>query len=258
MVLLALLSVGGCPPLTSDVAREPAWQAYVQGQLLANDGRFAEALDRLQLAARSDPSQPEAHYAIGQALIGLRRFPEAAEELRTCRALFECRASLDAGQRTALRRRMDEEAAEVRRTITAVEQGQLAESMILWKDINRASVPREETRRVVQQLEAHLQELEQWKKHGIDARAEALVAVALGTALFQGGSLAEAAEEYRKAIALDPGNADAHHDLVVVYLALGRPADAERELKTLHKAGMSVDLRLEDAVRNAKQASPKP
>jgi tetratricopeptide (TPR) repeat protein len=258
ILLAVLLCATACPASTSEAAREPAWQAYVQGQLLANDGRFAEALDRLQQAARRDPAQPEAHYAIGQALIGLRRFPEAVEELRTCRALFECRASLDAGQRAALRRTLDEESAEVRRAITAAERGQLTESMVLWKDVNGDAVPREETRRLVQQLEAHLQELEQWKKHGLDARAQALVAVALGTALFQGGALAPAEEEYRRAIALDPDNADAHHDLVVVYLALGRAADAERELKALHRAGMPVDNRLEDAVRKAKLASPRP
>lgn len=57
-----------------------------------------------------------------------------------------------------------------------------------------------------------------------------------GDEAFQLGDLEKAREHYETAIAADPGNIRAHHNLATVYLAEGRPADARDIL------GKSIDL----------------
>ncbi len=53
----------------------------------------------------------------------------------------------------------------------------------------------------------------------------------LGVALEDGGSPREALKAYEQALAIDPGNADAHYNLSRLHEKAGRKAAAIRHLK---------------------------
>ena len=54
------------------------------------------------------------------------------------------------------------------------------------------------------------------------------VSLALGSAFFRLGRLADAEREYKATIAADPKTGEAHSNLAVVYLQTGRFDDAEK------------------------------
>jgi tetratricopeptide (TPR) repeat protein len=255
LILTVLLAIplDPCPSLAPVAVREEAYRSYVIGQIHANDGRFAEALEPLSGAIRADPLLPQARYALGQALMGLRRFPEAVEAFSAARDVFRCLAALGAPQRAEVEKRLDLHIRELHDAIRSVQSGDQTSRGIAWKEINssKGRTPAETTR-LVHQLEQRLAELVEWKRRGLDPRAPAGVAAALGTALFQAGKLPDAEREFLAALAVDPKHGDAHHNLAVVYLATDRIAEAEQELKLAEKAGIEVSPALREAIRKRK------
>jgi tetratricopeptide (TPR) repeat protein len=254
ILLLALLAAGeGCPPLADEAAREEGYRSYVAGQVQANEGRFDEALVTLRAAVRGDPLLPQAQYALGQALMGLRRFPEAVDAFQACRDAFRCRAALDPSERAQIQRRAEAEIRELRDAIRGLDRDDLVTSSLPVKELNlQPQRSRGETMRLVAQMEERVAELEAWRRRGFDPRPPAVVSLALGTAYFQAGSLPDAERELKAALADDPGNGDAHHNLAVVYLATDRIPEAEREVKAAQKAGIEVNPRLRQAIKERK------
>jgi protein O-GlcNAc transferase len=251
-VALAALD-GACPPVAAPAAREEAYVGYVTGQIHANEGRFAEALEPLQGALRADPLLAQARYALGQALVGLRRFPEAAEAFEACREVFRCLSALGSDERREMSQRLDRSINEMQQAILSLQRGDQVGRQMLWKELNNtASRTPAETTRLVRQLEESLAELVRWKKRGLDPRPPAAVSVALGTALFQAGRTSDAEREFRAALELDPKHGDAHYNLAVTCLATGRLAEAEAELKLAAKAGITVSPALRQALDQRK------
>lgn len=259
--LLVVLATGpgpGCPRPVDPSAREEAYQSYVLGQVHANEGRFAEALAPLEGAIRADPLLPQARYALGQALIGLGRFPEAVAALHGCREVFRCLAELAGVDRADVERRLDAQIRELRDAIRSLERGELVKSTVPWREMNRsADRSRGEAMRLVHQLEMRLAELEAWRRRGLDARAPAVVSVALGTALFRAGDLGAAERAFRDAIAVEPKNGDAHHNLAVAALAQGRIGEAETEAALAARHGVPPHPRLLEEIRARKAAAPR-
>jgi tetratricopeptide (TPR) repeat protein len=255
LLLTAALALpeGGCPPLATPAAREEAYRSYVAGQIHANEGRFQEALEPLDGALRADPLLAQARYAQGQALMGLRRFPEAAEAFAACREVFRCLSVLGASERREMSERLDRSIHELQQAILSLQRGDQVGRQILWKELNKgiARTPAETTR-LVGQLEESLAELVRWKKRGLDPRPPAGVSVALGTALFQAGRAADAETEFRAALEVDPKHGDAHYNLAVTCLSTGRLAEAEAELKLAAKAGIPVSPALREALDKRK------
>ena len=79
--------------------------------------------------------------------------------------------------------------------------------------------------------------------------------VALGSAYFRSGRIADAEREYRAALAAEPKLGEARINLAVVLLMTGRPADAREQIALARKSGAKVPAGLEKDVERASTAA---
>ncbi len=249
---IALAPFLDCSLIAPDSERQQALSAYGAGRDLVMAERWAEAEDPLTAATRLDPLHPESHYALGQALMGLKRYPEAVAAFTRSREAFACAALTDAAKREA-EGRLDEEMRSIRESVRGMEQERLKLTRVSWREMNRETpLSLAESNRLLHELEARLAELQRRRRRGSGAPPE--VFLALGSAQFNAGSLPDAEREYRAALELDPGSGDAHNNLAVVLMLTSRLEEAEREVKLAEKAGVPVDPLLKDEIRKRKQA----
>ena len=248
---IALASFLDCSLITPDSERQQGLSAYQAGRDLVMAERWAEAGDPLTAATRLYPLHPESHYALGQALMGLKRYPEAVAAFTRSREAFACAALTDAARREA-ESRLDEEMRSIRESLRAMEQERLKLTRVSWREMN-AETPLSlaESNRLLHELEARLDVLQRWKRQGSGVPPE--VYLALGSAQFNAGSLEDAEREYRAALELDPHSGDAHNNLAVVLMLTSRLEEAEREVRLAEKAGVSVNPRLRDEIRKRKE-----
>ena len=75
--------------------------------------------------------------------------------------------------------------------------------------------------------------------------------IALGSAYFRSGAMADAEREYRAALAVDPKLGEAHSNLAVVCLLTGRTTEADGEIKAAEKSGFKVNPQLKADVKKA-------
>jgi tetratricopeptide (TPR) repeat protein len=243
-----------CGGLVSDADRDSALASFRVGRDLVLASRWLEAEDPLTAATRLDPLLPEPHYALGQVLLGLKRYPEAVAAFSRAREAFACAAASDAAQQEE-QRRLDDEIRELREEVRKLEGDRLAQSRFPGREVNGDTpLTLAESRLLIQQLEARLTELQRWRRRGRGIPPE--VFLALGSAHFNAGSLDDAEREYRAALELDPGSGDAHNDLAVVLMLTQRLDEAEREVELAEKAGVPVKPRLKQEIEKRRRAPP--
>jgi len=252
---IALASVLDCSLVVADAERQQALSAYAAGRDLVMAERWAAAEDPLAAAARLDPLHPESHYALGQALMGLARYPEAVAAFTRSREAFACAELSDLARREADARIADEMRS-IRERVRAMEQERLKLTRVSWREVNSETpLTLAESNRLLHELESRLDELGRSKGQG--SRVPPEVYLALGSAQFNAGSLVDAEREYRAALGLDPHSGDAHNNLAVVLMLTNRLEEAEREVKLAEKAGVPVSPRLKEEIRKRKQAGPR-
>lgn len=83
----------------------------------------------------------------------------------------------------------------------------------------------------------------------LDPRPRAAVSLALGSAHFQAGGLADAEAASRAPSRRTPRSGDAHNNLAVVLMLRGQLDDAQREVRLAEKARVSVSPRIKDEIR---------
>ena len=83
----------------------------------------------------------------------------------------------------------------------------------------------------------------------VDNSVPAFVYVALGSAYFRTGQMADAEREYKAAIAADPKSGEALNNLAVVYLQTGRYKEADEAVKSAEKAGYKVHPQLKQDIK---------
>jgi Flp pilus assembly protein TadD len=80
------------------------------------------------------------------------------------------------------------------------------------------------------------------------------VSMALGSAFFRLGRLADAEREYKATVAADPKTGEAYSNLAVVYLETGRFDEAEKAVKAAEKSGFKVNPMLKDDIKAKQKA----
>jgi len=231
---LAGASAPAASPNAADAARVMAFDRFAAGRDALVAKRWGDAETAFGAAVRLQPGLAVAHYGLGQALMGQARYAEAADAFLSCRNVFALRRRADPP------RARDLEIRDLRDTLTA-----LAGRHALNSD-----------RFLEMQLEKRLAELEKsttpsesWVPPG--------VTMALGSAYFQAGALAEAEQEFLAALRQDPSSGDAENNLAVLYTSMGRLDEAEAAVERADKAGLKVSPRLKDEIRR-RRASPLP
>ncbi len=87
----------------------------------------------------------------------------------------------------------------------------------------------------------------------LDSSVPPWLSLALGSAYFRSGKLADAEREYKATIGADPKAGEAHNNLAVVYMETGRLAEAEASIKAAKKAGFKVNPQLEQDIKDRKK-----
>lgn len=240
--LLAVLLLAGPSPESVQ-----AQQKLKDGQKLMTTERFEEAAQAFREAIALDPLLMMAHYGLGQAHMALKQYPSAIVAFKGAREAFEKRAAERVTGRFANDSAREDRIRDLRDKIRTNQERQLP------SDSREA---RERDRRV-QQWEMEINQLQRSTQD--PARLPELppgLPLALGSAYFRSGQMADAEREYRAAIALQPKLGEPHNNLAVVLLLTGRAPEAQAELKLAEKAGFKVAPGLRQDVEKALASAP--
>jgi Tfp pilus assembly protein PilF len=246
VLALALLFAGSaavdCSAAVPQGQRAEAAALFQEGQQALLDSRWGDAEGPLARALALDPSHALAHYGLGQAYMGLRRYPDAVAAFSRSREAFRCATGPG---------RLADQISALRDAIRRFERNRVQEGGAAWRAVNGDTSTKGDTLVAAHELERRLDEMARAKKSADPAPLG--VTLALGTAHFQAGSLADAEREFRAVLAADPRSGDAHNNLAVVLMLTQRADEAEREVKAAEKAGVPVNRRLIDEIRKRKR-----
>jgi tetratricopeptide (TPR) repeat protein len=245
VVLAALVLVDGPPsrissPLNDGQRRAEAQQHFSAGQ----DGMHVEAFERavreFKAAIELDPQLVLAHYNLGQAHMALKQYPEAVQAYLGCRQAIEHLNSLQQGQVVERDHEIDDQIHDLRDLIRRVRQ-------------ERTADPGNK----IMMIEERIRVLEGIRGKGNDrhARVPAELYLALGSAYYRQGALADAEREYAEAIKSDAKLGPAHNNLAVIYMLSGRYKEARVALQKAEKSGFPVNPNLKRDLEAREAAS---
>jgi tetratricopeptide (TPR) repeat protein len=248
-----------CSPPVAAPTRDEAQRRYAAGTASFLTNQWTEALAAFDEASRLDPRSVLAHFARGQTLTALRRYPEAVEAYLDAEGAFRCTVALSAAEKAESRKRLKRQIAALREEIRSFDSQRLVAQRAMAQGApgTGAPLPSEGLSRV-HEMETNLHELERWLNSDLD-EPPAVLSLALGNAHFHSGALEEAEEAYRAALRAEPRSGDAHNNLAVVLMLTGRAEEAARELALAEKAGVPRNPRLQEEIRKRRlEAKPSP
>ena len=239
--LLALFAVASGPqatkqalpsPLQKEVNREEARQHYRAGERLVIRENFEGAVREFRSATELDSEYVLAYYSMGQALMALRRYPEALAAYVGARETILRQSHMDQGARSAAERERRDQIDELERSLDMVRSGQIkgtgGSTLSLETDIeDRVNLLRDA----------------EMKTTGNEPRIPAELSLAIGSAHYRLGHLEEAEEAYRSAIRSKGSLGAAHNNLAVVFMVTGRLDEAREEVAAAEEAGFRVAQR---------------
>jgi Tfp pilus assembly protein PilF len=201
----------------------------------------AEQWDRAEAEFRAaiklEPTLETAHYNIGQVYMATKRFPAAVAAYLACRDAFVSNSARLATNDLATERQIADQIRELEDEKALLAAGRV-KSML-------SGGPAELDRRIT--------DLRSRRFRDVKAApvTPAWISLALGSAYFRSGSMADAEREYRETLKADPKIGEAHNNLAVVYLQTGRDAEADAEIRAAEKSGFRVNPQLKEDVKKA-------
>ena len=217
-----------------DAKHREALQHYRAGQELLSSERFDKAAEEFQTAIGLDPLLTLAHYGLGQAYMGLKRYASAIQAFTGCKTAYERLATMRETDAFKADRNTDDEIRYLRERLLAIRTNQLKDS---------AGGPAAEAK-----FESRLEELEGMKRGKRFEKAETAVPgevhLALGSALYRNNQRPEAEVSWQAAVAANPKLGEAHSNLAVLYLTSGRKKEAEAAIKAAEKTKFRVNPQL--------------
>lgn len=243
LVLLTLLfsPLVAAAQMLDDARRQQALQHYRSGQELMFAEQFDKAAEQFRRAIDLDPLLTLAHYGLGQSYMAQKRYASAIQAYVDCREAYRTLFSLRQSRTIDLDRRADEEIRELRDAITAFQRGRI-------KSLSATVDAR------VAQLESRIRDLERMRGQDTGTfRTPAEVSLALGSAHFRHGDLADAEREWLEAVVTNPRLGEAHNNLAVIYMMGGRAAEAEQAVRAAERSGFRVNPQLKVDVQRLKR-----
>ena len=199
-----------------------------EGERRLREDEFASAATAFEEAIALDPDMMMAHHGLGRARMGLKEYPGAIAAFLAAREAFGRRAAEIERRRAKIEAALVEGVAAYQGRGMGSPESARAGRRAREEQLDRF---REETRRALQ--------------------PPAGLALALGSAYFRTGQLAEAEREWRAALAADPALGEARINLAVVLLMSGRAPEAQMELAAAKRSGARVPAGLEADVASA-------
>lgn len=216
-----------------------AQEKIKEGRQLMSTEKFEEAAQAFREAITLDPLLTMAHYGLGQAGMALKQYPSAVIAFRGAREAFEKRTA------ESLTRRLEDDSARqdrIRLLRDKIRQIQ-----------DRPPASQEAARMQQQRIQEWEVEIATLQPQGVGAvrSVPAGITLALGSAHFRSGQMAEAEREYRAVLAADPRMGEPRNNLAVVLLLTGRPGEAREQLAIAEKNGFKVSAGLKKDVETA-------
>lgn len=245
IALLTALLLAGITP-----ERIQAERHVRAGQELLESERFEQALESFQAAIKLDPLMIMAHYGEGQAHMALKHYPYAVTSFERARSAFKEKSA------DMLTARLENDRAREDRII--VLRDKIRENQ--ERALPPGSTAARERDRRTQEWEMEIQRLQRVERISSSIELPAGFSLALGSAYFRSGQLADAEREYRAAIDAEPKLGEPRNNLAVVLLLTGRPADASAQVKLAEKSGFKVPPGLKKDIDTAllQPATQKP
>jgi tetratricopeptide (TPR) repeat protein len=208
---------------------------FGQEHLHAEQWDKAEA--EFKSAVKLEPTLEMAHYGLGQVYMNTKRFPDAVAAYLGCRDAFVSNTARLATNDLAAQRQLDDQIRILEDERTLQVSGRIKAML--------SGGPAELDRRIA--------EMKASRFH--DAKAmpgiPVWISIALGSAYFRSGAMADAEREYRAALVADPKLGEAHNNLAVVCMLTGRYPEADDEIKAAEKAGFKVNPQLKADLKKA-------
>jgi tetratricopeptide (TPR) repeat protein len=229
---LTLLPCGSAfAQLVDDIAHNNALTHYRAGEELMRAEKFANARDEFQLSIKFDPLLTIAHYELGQSFMALRQYQEAIRAYVGCRTAYQSLAALVSRNDFVADQRRDDEIRELRQSIDDIQSGRIKIST--GRDV------------MVARLEHRISDLERTKQTGRSSfETPPELSLALGSAYFRSGNLAEAEQQWKEAIDANAKLGEAHNNLAALYAMTGRKTEAQQAVKEAERSGFRVNPNL--------------
>ena len=220
-----------------------AQQKVKDGQLLLATERFAEAAEAFRAAIRLDPGLTMAHYGLGQSQMALKEYPAAVTAFQRARTAFHEWAADTVTRNFENDQRRQDRVRELRDKIRENQQ-------LVFPPGSRQAQVRDMR---LQQWEIEVQMLQRPTLGDVQQTPDIPpgILLALGSAHFRSGQLADAEREYRAALEVQPRLGEARNNLAVALLLTGRAAEASEQIKLAEKGGFKVAPGLKEDVEKA-------
>jgi Flp pilus assembly protein TadD len=234
--------------MTTALAASAAGQQSVKDHIdamkhlrLGQENLRAEKWDlaerEFRAAVELEPPLEMAHYGLGQVYMATKRYPAAVQAYVGCRDAFLANMARDIHNDLLAQRRLEDQIQALEDERTAITTGRVTPMLSSG----------------AAELDRRIHDLRTQRFH--EARTAPVVptwiSIALGSAYFRAGAMADAEREYRAAIAVDPKLGEAHNNLAVVCMLTGRFADAEQEIKAAEKSCFRVNPQLKEDLKKA-------
>jgi tetratricopeptide (TPR) repeat protein len=225
-------------------AAQPPTREHVEAMRhlrLGQENMRAEQWDKAETEFRAavglESTLEMAHYGLGQVYMNTKRYPAAVAAYLACRDAWKSNIASRASNDLAALRQIDDQIQVLEDEKVLQISGRLVAAT--------SGGPAE--------LERRIQELRARRFHDDKAMPDepTWIAIALGSAYFRAGALAEAEQQYREALKVDPKLGEAHNNLAVVCLLTTRYREADAEIRSAEKAGFRVNPQLKTDVKKA-------
>jgi Tfp pilus assembly protein PilF len=243
-LLFLMIAVAGSSSIyalqLSERDQHAASQHFKRGMesLLAEKYDVAET--EFKAAVAIDPLYDAAFYGLGQVYMATKRYPDALKAYLGSREAFKKATAAEALAGTESDRRLRDQ-------IEALKDNE--RNMMRLGTGNSAQTNLDQVRAQIQQLENRKSR----RSGATPPPVPAGLSMALGSAYFRLNDLANAEQEYKAAIEVNPNFGEAHSNLAVVYLVTGRAAEADTEVKAAEKAGFRVNPKLKEDIAAKKK-----
>jgi Tfp pilus assembly protein PilF len=208
---------------------------------LGQEHLHAEQWDKAEAefrgAVKIEPTLEMAHYGLGQVYMNTKRFPAAVAAYLACRDAFQTNLARLATHDMHAQRVLDDQIRALEDERTLLASGRVKAML--------SGGPAE--------LDRRISEMRALRFHDEKAMpgTPAWISIALGSAYFRSGAMADAEREYRAALVADPKLGEAHNNLAVVCMLTGRYPEADDEIKAAEKAGFKVNPQLKADLKKA-------
>jgi tetratricopeptide (TPR) repeat protein len=228
--LVLTISPASAQRVADETTRRQALELYRTGQEFMSSERYDKAVEAFTAAVEKDPLLTVAHYQLGQAHMALKRPASAVQAYQGCLQAMETLHHLEESNKFEVDRQRQEAIREMRTEMTST------------------SLKVDPLKRVV--VQQRINELEQERTAYSGAfRPPAFVLLALGSAYFRNGNLAEAEQQWKAAVEANNKYGEAHNNLAALYAMSGRKKEAEIAVREAEKAGFRVNPQLKEDIR---------